>query len=111
MLDEGIIVNDTSTLMKSEMVKQIRELGTTDPDTWERAVFEKLTGGRREDVDWGFEDNQAGYYTWVKAFDDLLAELAEDGYISREKVGEGWVLRPVETAGPIDFNFQTYPTR
>ncbi len=61
MLDEGIIVNDTNTLMKSEMIKQIRELGPTDPDTWERAVFESLTGAKREDVDWGVEDNQAGY--------------------------------------------------
>ena len=87
MLNEGLIVNDTSALVKSELVKQIRRLGPTTPDDLERAVFTALTGHEREDVDWDIEDNQAGYYLWVQAFDGLIAELIEDGYI-RVEAGE-----------------------
>ena len=111
MLNEGIILNDTTTLMKTEMVKQLHKLGTTDPEHWERAVFEALTGGSREDVDWEIEDNKAGYYTWVKAFDGLIGELAEDGHVKRERVDDGWVLRPVETVDPLDFSHLVYPSR
>lgn len=111
MLNEGIIVNETNTLMKSEMIKQLHILGTTDPENWERAVFESLTGGSREDVDWDIEDNKAGYYTWVKAFDGLIGELTEDGYVSKERVGDGWQLKPVETNDPLSFSHLVYPSR
>ena len=81
MLNEGLIVNDTTALVKSEIVSQIRRLGRSTPDELERAVFDALVGRSREEVDWDIEDNQAGYYTWVKSFDKLAGELVEDGYI------------------------------
>ena len=111
MLNEGIIVNNSSHLMKSEMITQLQKLGTTDPETWERAVFESITGGTREDVDWNVKDNQAGYYTWVKAFDELIGELADDGFVTREKVDDGWVLKPVMADDPIPFSHHVYPPR
>ena len=84
MLNEGLIVNDTTALVKSEMVNQIRRLGPTTPDELERAVFRSITGHEREEVDWDIKDNQAGYYSWVKSFDQLISELVEDGYIRVE---------------------------
>ena len=36
MLNEGLIVNDTTALVKSEIVNQIRRLGPTTPDELER---------------------------------------------------------------------------
>ena len=111
MLNEGIIFNDTKALMKTEMLKQLRKLETTDPDHWERAVFESMTGHTREEVDWEFEDNKAGYYTWVKSFDGLINELIEDGYVGRKQNAQReWVLSALETDDPITFSYQTYPT-
>jgi hypothetical protein len=81
MLNEGIILNSTPASLRSEMVRQIHRLGEATPDTWERAVFESLVGATREDVDWDFEDNQAGYYTWLKAFDQYAQELVDDGFV------------------------------
>ena len=80
MLNEGLIVDDSAALVKSEIVNQIRRLGPTSPDALERAVFKALVGHDREEVDWDIEDNQAGYYMWVKSFDRLIHELIEDGY-------------------------------
>ena len=31
------------------------------------------------DVDWSVVDNQAGYYLWLRSFDQLVGELVEDG--------------------------------
>ena len=87
MLNEGLIVNDSAALVKSEIVRQIRRLGSCNPDELERAVFEALVGRSREEVDWEIEDNQAGYYTWVQSFDGLVQELIADGYILSEKPG------------------------
>ena len=106
MLNEGLITNDTATLVKSEMVRQIRGLGPTTPDALERAVFEALTGQRREDVDWDVEDNQAGYYSWMKSFDQLIAELVEDGYI-RDEQKQGLV--PTEAEPDIEYSHLAYP--
>ena len=39
MLNEGIIVNDAASLVKSAMIDQIRLLGRATPDELERAVF------------------------------------------------------------------------
>ena len=44
---EGLIVNDTTALMKSEIVNQIRRLGPTSPQKLERAVFELLLHASR----------------------------------------------------------------
>ena len=96
MLNEGIIVNDATALVKSEIVNQVRRLGPTTPDELERAVFRALSGHGREEVDWDIEDNQAGYYSWVKSFDQLVGELVEDGYMLVEGVEDGRRLVPTE---------------
>ena len=106
MLNEGVIVNDTKTLVKSEIVSQIRRLGPTTPDELERAVFKTLVGHDREDVDWDIGDNQAGYYTWLKSFDQLITELIEDGYIRVEDVR---ALVPTEAEPHGEYSYLVYP--
>lgn len=85
MSHEGVIVDDTAAVVKSEIINQIRRLGPTTPDELERATFQGLVGRRREDIDWDVKDNQAGYFTWLKSFDQLVGELVEDDYIRVEK--------------------------
>jgi len=106
MLNEGMIQNDAASLVKSEMVRQIQRLGPTTPDELERAVFEAIVGHKREEFDWDNKDNQAGYYTWIKSFDQLISELVEDGYI---RVEEERKLVPTETDPPIDYSHLVYP--
>jgi hypothetical protein len=111
MLNEGIISNDTKTLVKSEMIKQLLELKMTTPDEWERATFESLTGHKREDVDWDFEDNQAGYFLWVKSFDGLIEELVQDGYASVEMAdGQKKVIKAIESDPAIEYSHLAYPS-
>ena len=112
MINEGIITNDTKTLVKSEMIRQIHSLGSTNPDTWERSVFRALTGHDREDVDWEFEDNQAGYYLWVKTFDNLIEELVEDGYVRVDPAGDNGnrTLTPTGRDPGIEFSQLVYPS-
>ena len=112
MLNEGIIKSDARILVKSEMIRQIRGLGPTTPDAWERAVFKALTGHDREDVDWDIEDNQAGYFTWLKSFDQLIEELIEDGYVLAEQVegGNERTLIPAETPPPLEWSQMVYPS-
>jgi hypothetical protein len=96
-INEGIIADDNKTHIKSVMLRQLAHLRETTPDMWERSVFEAMTGHRREDVDWDIADNQAGYYTWIRAFDQLISELEEDGYVqSDDKGGNRKVLRKTE---------------
>lgn len=110
MLNEGLIVNDAPALVKSEIVKQIRRLGPTTPDALERAVFKALSGHDRDEVDWDVRDNQAGYYSWVRSFDQQISELAEDGYISVEDAEEGKkTLAPTDALPDIQFSHLAYP--
>jgi hypothetical protein len=88
MLNEGIVVNDAKTHIKSEILKELWTSPYLTPDNLERSVFFKLTGGTREDVDWELEDNQAGYYAWLKSFDGLVNELVEEGLIRIESDNE-----------------------
>ena len=106
MLNEGIVVNDTVVLVKSEIINQIRRLGPTSPDELERVVFESLTGHKREDVDWDVDDNQAGYFTWLKSFDQLVNELVQDDYILVETQGNGSerVLKPADNLPSVDYS-------
>ena len=97
MLNEGLIVNDTEALVKSAIVDQIRRLGPTTPDELERAVFKSITGHDREEVDWDVEDNQAGYFLWLKSFDQLVHQVSEDGYIQVEKLDDRGARRFVPT--------------
>jgi hypothetical protein len=106
MLNEGLILNDTTALVKSAIVNQIRRLGPTTPDDLERAVFKVLVGHDREEVDWDVEDNQAGYFTWLKTFDRLIHELIEDGYIRAE---EPSTLVPTEHEAVSEYSHLVYP--
>ena len=108
MLNEGLILNDTAALMKSEIVNQIRRIGPSAPDHLERAVFKSLVGHSREEVDWDVEGNQAGYYTWVKSFDRLVGELIEDGYIVTEEPN---ILAPTETDPVSEYSHLAYPLK
>jgi hypothetical protein len=97
MVNEGVVVEDAAAAVKSEIIKQIRRSGPTTPDELERAVFNALVGHEREEVDWDIEDNQAGYFTWLKSFDQLVGELVEDNYIRVEQsVGTRQALVPTE---------------
>lgn len=106
MLNEGLIVNDTTALVKSEIVNQIRRLGSTTPDLLEAAVFTTLAGHSRDEIDWDVEDNKAGYYTWVKSFDQLIHELIEDGYMLTEESG---ALVPTEADSLSEYSHLVYP--
>ncbi|OHB67976.1 MAG: hypothetical protein A2V70_09820 [Planctomycetes bacterium RBG_13_63_9] len=108
MLNEGVIVNSASTLVKSEMVKQIRRLGRATSEELERAVFKALTGHDREEVGWGVEDNQAGCYTWLKSFEQLLGELIEDGYMIEEEP-KTFTATPAEPQS--EYSYLVYPSR
>jgi hypothetical protein len=111
MLNEGIITNDARSLVKSEMIRQLRMLGETTPEIWERRVFRALTGHSRRDVDWEFEDNQAGYYTWIKSFDGLIDELVEDGYAKVvENEDRTRTMVAVETDPAIEYSYMAYPS-
>jgi hypothetical protein len=94
--NEGLVTGDTQGAAKTEILRQLRRIGPTDPDALERAVFEALTGGRREDVDWELDDNQAGYYLWLRSFDTLLDELVAEGHVCVEGVGGDRRLLPPE---------------
>ena len=109
MINEGIISNDTKTLIKSEMVRQIQQLGATTPERWERAVFATITGHSREEIDWSVKDNHAGYYTWVKSFDALVEELIDDGYVRVSESADARTLEPANVDPSIDYPQRPYP--
>ena len=110
-LNEGIVGTDTKIAMKSEMLRQLGLLKETTSDEWERAVFESLTGSKREDVDWDVEDNQAGYYKWIRSFDQLISELEDDGYVRVENVGDNRkVLKATDWDPAIDYSQLIYPS-
>ena len=111
MLNEGIITSDAKSLVKSEMIKQIWSAKQTTPDDWERSVFSSLTGQSREDVDWEFEDNQAGYYTWIKSFDNLIDELIEDGYVRVDESKGEKTLIATEADPMVELSRMAYPSR
>ena len=112
ILNEGIVGSDTRIVLKSEMLKQLNRLDETTPDEWERAVFESLTGYRREDVNWNVPDNQAGYYAWIRSFDELINELEEDGYVRAVDLGGNRkVLKKTEWDPSIDYSQLIYSGR
>jgi hypothetical protein len=96
-LNEGIIVGGSKVRVKSEMLRHLAHAEETTPDSWERAVFKSLTGHTREDVDWSIKDNHAGYYMWIRSFDQLISELEEDGYVEKANVrGNQKVLKKTD---------------
>jgi hypothetical protein len=79
------VVQETSASLKAQMLRQLRLLGEATSDGWERAVFQALTGGTREDVDWDHQENYAGYALWLQTFGVLVAELITEGAVVREE--------------------------
>ena len=113
MLNEGILVSDTTTMMKSEMIKQIRRLKSTTPDQWERSVFWAITGYDRDEIDFEVDENVTAYRTWIRNFDRLIQELAEDNFVrsvSADDGSGGMMLVPNETDPAIGYSHLVYPT-
>jgi hypothetical protein len=111
MLNEGIIQPDTRQLMKTEMIRELHELGGATPLHWQHAVFKRCTGEDFTELDWDFEDNKAGAFLWTKSFDQLVEELVEDGFVREaedEHTGEA-ILVPVDVDPEIDWSRFVYP--
>lgn len=112
MLNEGILVSDTATVMKSEMIKQIRRLKSTTPDQWERSVFWAITGNDRDEIDFKVEDNVIAYRTWVRNFDRLIRELVDDNCVRSVEADDGsggMMLVPNEMDPAIDYSHLVHP--
>ena len=112
MLNEGIVKPDIRQLMKTEMIRELHELGGATPLRWQHAVFKRCTGEEFSDLDWDFEDNQAGAFLWTKSFDQLILELVEDGFVREaEDDGSGEaILVPVDVDPDIDWSKFVYPS-
>jgi len=113
MLNEGILISDTATVMKSEMIKQIRRLKSTTPEQWERSVFWAITGYDRDEIDFEVEENVVAYRTWVRNFDRLIQELVEDNYVRSVDADDGnggQMLVPNETDPAVDYSQLVYPS-
>jgi hypothetical protein len=104
MLNEGLITGDQRTLIKSEMVRHLHAVGRTTTGDWERAVFTALTDHDRDEIDWEVPDNKAGYYLWIKAFDQLVEELVEDGYARVVAEGEHPLIASVERDDDVRYS-------
>ena len=112
MLNEGIVRPDIRQLMKTEMIRELHELGCATPLRWQHAVFKRCTGQDFEDLDWDFEDNKAGAFLWTKSFDQLIQELVDDGFVREEedeRSGEA-ILVPVDVDPSIDWSKFVYPS-
>jgi hypothetical protein len=112
MLNEGIVRPDTRQLMKTEMIREIHELGSATPLQWQHAVFKRCTGEEFSELNWEIQDNQAGAFLWTKSFDQLVAELVEDGFVRESedrKTGEG-ILVAVDVDPNIDWSRFVYPS-
>ena len=111
MLNEGIVKPDTRQLMKTEMIRELHELGGATPLRWQHAVFRRCTGEDFTDLDWTYEDNKAGAFLWTKSFDQLIEELVEDGFVREERRegSEEAILVPVDVESDIDWSKLVYP--
>ena len=113
MINEGIVRPDVRQLIKTEMIRELHELGSTTPLDWQHAVFKRCTGEDWSEVDWDFEDNKAGAFLWTKSFDQLIVELVEDGFVREardEETGETH-LEPVDTDPNLNWSRFVYPSR
>ena len=112
MLNEGIVKPDIRQLMKTEMMRELHALGGATPSHWQEAVFKRFTGEDFSELDWDFEDNQAGAFLWTRSFDELIQELVEDGFV-REWENEDSTERimvPVDVDPDIDWSRFVYPS-
>ena len=112
MLNEGIVKPDVRQLMKTEMIRELHQLGSATPLRFQHAVFNRCTGEDFAELDWDCEDNKAGAFLWTKSFDQLIGELVEDGFVREaqdESSGEA-ILVPVEVDPDVDWSRFVYPT-
>ncbi len=98
--------SDSASQFKTAMVHQLRRLGETDFDRWERSVFQAVTGRAHEDVDWSVEENRQGYRLWVFSFNLLADELLREGHARVERTdGSGrLIVAPSASAFPPRFS-------
>ena len=112
MLNEGIVKPDLRQLMKTEMIRELHQLGSATPLRWQHAVFRRCTGEDFSELDWDHEDNKAGAFLWTKSFDRLIQELVDDGFVREaedESSGEA-ILVPVDVDPNIDWSKFVYPS-
>lgn len=112
MLNEGILISDTTTMMKTEMINQIRRLKSTTPDQWERSVFWAITGHDRDEINFEVDENVTAFRTWIRNFDRLVQELVEDKFVrsvSADDGSGGMMLVPMETDPVLDYSHLVYP--
>jgi len=106
MVNEGVVISSSATELRSQMLTELERLGAADADAWEQAVFTALTGANRNAVDWDIEDNQAGYNLWIKAFDQLIQELIDDGFVllvdGAQRSERRFTLRDIDP--PVEFD-------
>jgi hypothetical protein len=112
VLNEGIVKPDVRQLMKTEMIREMHELGSATPLRWQHAVFKRCTGEDFSDLDWDHEDNKAGAFLWTKSFDQLIVELLEDGFVreARDESSGETILMPVDVDPDIDWSKFVYPS-
>ena len=111
MLNEGTVRPDIRQLMKTAMIKELRELGGATPTHWQEAVFKRITGEEFSELDWDFEDNHAGAFLWTKGFDELIQELVEDGFVREAESEDSTerILVPVDVDPDINWSKFVYP--
>jgi len=112
MLNEGIIKPDVRQLMKTEMIRELHQLGSATPLSWQHAVFKRCTGENFSELDWNYEDNKAGAFLWTKSFDQLVGELVDEGFVREaqdQKSGEA-ILVAVDVDPDIDWSRFVYPS-
>jgi len=68
MLNEGIVRPDIRQLMKTEMMRELHELGGATPQRWQEAVFKRITGEEFSELDWDFEEHHTGISTHPGSF-------------------------------------------
>ena len=112
MLNEGIVRPDVRQLMKTEMIRELRELGRATPSHWQEAVFKRITGEDFSELDWDFEDNQAGAFLWTRSFDELIQELVEDGFVGEAENENSTerIMVPVDADPNINWSRFVYPS-
>lgn len=100
---------DTMAAMRTTMMNELQRVGEGTADAWERLVFENLTGHSREDVDWDFDDNHAGYHTWIRSFDRFAQELVAEGFVSVSHVAGKMIFRPTGVVRTMPGPRPVYP--
>jgi hypothetical protein len=106
VVNEGIVRPDIRQLMKTEMMRELQELGGATPQRWQEAVFKRITGEEFSELDWDFEHNHAGAFLWTRSFDELIRELVEDGFVrdGESKDSTERMIVPVDSDPEINWS-------